>query len=186
MGRRVCGCGQPKGALRKKGSLALRRQRTGQCALITFHSLNSDHFFAIKYIPENTHVLCSFSTLNWSEGGAALVREVAPTAKRPHSAPWVWKSKEGVMPKESNVEDPLLFLLTTRTDATWLPEIVLFPVYTSRAASPTPVGQSYTRGPRTLFTAESHNTQLSSAPQRKADVHQQSPEVNSQIEPFSR
>ena len=40
---------------------------------------------------------------------------------------------------ESHVEDLLLFSLATHIDATWLPEIVLFLVYTSRAASPTPV-----------------------------------------------
>lgn len=43
------------------------------------------------------------------------------------------------MSMESHVEDPLLFLLTTPIDATWLPKIALFLVYASRATSPTRV-----------------------------------------------
>ena len=56
--------GSQRMLLCKKGSLVAQRQQTGQCALIAFHSLNSDCFLAIKYVAENRHVLCSFCTIN--------------------------------------------------------------------------------------------------------------------------
>lgn len=43
------------------------------------------------------------------------------------------------MSMESHVEDLLFFSLTTHINATWLPEVVLFLVYASCAASPVPL-----------------------------------------------
>lgn len=41
----------------RMGSFVAGRQQTGQCALISFQSLNSDHFLAVKHVADNWHFL---------------------------------------------------------------------------------------------------------------------------------
>lgn len=109
----------------KMGSFVAARQQTGQCALISFQSLNSDRFLAVKHVAENK------KARNCRE--AAKERQIwwgsSSSCEQPCCAPWLQKSKVGGRAMEPQVADLLSFLLITQIDATWLQEMLVLTLY---------------------------------------------------------